>query len=271
MFQLKRFVRSSGAAIALAAACLSTSAHADFRGMSGWGFGGPVHNGPGGPINNGPGGPINNGLGGVGSVGGFRGIGGPGQHFGLNPYGAWGMSPQQNVGFGPFGQSLGVGPENNGWGVLVQRPPIFGVGPDNNGWGVSGGSAIYNAMFGINPYSSFGWGPLGLGISPQQAFCANCRPSWFGFNPEYSFGMDPQQNVGFINPWMGMSPQQNVGFINPWMGMNPNGAMPAQPVSMQQGGLQGVQCTINGVGVLTKDADDCEHADGEVVKAKPQR
>ena len=45
--------------------------------------------------------------------------------------------------------------------------------------------------------------------------------------------------------------------------------MPMQPVSaQQQGGLQGVQCTINGVGVLTKDADDCEKADGEVVKAK---
>ena len=306
MFALKRFVRSPGAVIALAA-CLSTSAHAGMDAPVGWGVG-PNNNGwgfggPRGPINNGPGGPINNGpggVGGVGSVGGFRGVGGPGgvggvggvggpggvgsvgsfrgiggagQHFGLDPYGGWGMDP--------FAANLGVGPQNNGWGV-------------------SGGSAIYNAMFGINPAYGFGFGPFpALGMSPQQnvgfigpqysgygggAAAASMglnMPNTYGFNPYMGYGI-PGSNFGpisfgVVNPWggWGMASQQNVGMplFNPWMGMDPNAQMPMQPVSMQQApdGLQGVQCTINGVGVLTKDADDCERAEGEVVKAKPKQ
>ncbi len=196
MFALKRFVRSPGAVITLAAICLSTSAHAAWDGHgwggdpnnNGWGFGGPVHNGPGGPINNGLGGPGGvGGVGGVGSVGGFRGIG-PGQHFGLSSYGASGMDP--------FAANLGVGPQNNGWGV-------------------SGGSPIYNAMFGINPYSSFGWVPIGLGVNPWPT--PQGVPQTMGlptFNPW--MGMNPQQNLSFGPfPALGMYPQQSMGILMP--------------------------------------------------------
>jgi hypothetical protein len=302
MFALKRFVRSPGAVIALVAACFSTGAHAGWDGNgwgvgpnnNGWGIGGPTNNGFRGPIDNGPR---------AGAVGTFRGVGSR-QNFGINPYYGWGMDP--------FAANLGVGPQN--------------------GWGVSGGSAIYNAMFGI-PGSNFGpvsfgvgrdFGPIngyvfglagdinGWGMAPQQSVGITGQqysgygggaaaasiglnmPNTFGSNPYMGYGipgstfgpvsfgvvnpwgggwgMSPQQNVGFGPfPALGMSPQQNVGLpiFNPWMGLNPYAQMPMQAVSaQQQGGLQGVQCTINGVGVLTKDADDCEKAGGEVAKAK---
>ncbi len=94
MFALKRFVGSLGAVVALAAACLSTSAHAGWDGNgwgvgpnnNGWGIGGPTNNGFRGPIDNGPR---------AGAVGTFRGVGSR-QNFGSIPTtaGAWIRSPR---------------------------------------------------------------------------------------------------------------------------------------------------------------------------------
>jgi hypothetical protein len=282
MFALKRFVRSPGAVIALVAACFSTGAHAGWDGdgwgvgpnNNGWGIGGPTNNGFRGPIDNGPR---------AGAVGTFRGVGSR-QNFGLNPYTGWGMgpynsffgvNPQQNVGipgsdFGPmsFGVGRDFGPINgyvfglagdiNGWGMAPQQNVGF-MGQQYSGYG--GGAAA--ASFGFNPY--IGYGIPGSNFGPMSFGVVN---PWGGGG----WGMNPQQNVGFGPfPALGMYPQQNAGLpvFNPWMGMNPYAQMPMQAVSaQQQGGLQGVQCTINGVGVLTKDADDCEKAGGEVAKAK---
>jgi hypothetical protein len=279
MFALKRFVGSLGAVVALAAACLSTSAHAGWDGNgwgvgpnnNGWGIGGPTNNGFRGPIDNGPR---------AGAVGTFRGVGSR-QNFGLNPYYGWGMdpfaanlgvSPQQNVGipgsdFGPM--SFGVGRD---FGPISGY--IFGLGANNNGWGMV---PQQNIGFMGQQYSGYGGGAAAasIGLNMPNTFSINAYgiPSYGIVNPwGGGWGMAPQQNVGFGPfPALGMYPQQNVGMpvFNPWMGMSPNAQMPMQAVSaQQQGGLQGVQCTINGVGVLTKDADDCEKAGGEAVKAK---
>lgn len=253
MFALKRFVRWPVTVTALAASCLSTSAQAGFDAPVGWGVG-PNNNGwgIGGPVNNGFRGPIDNGSR-PGAVGTFRGVGSR-QNFGINPYYGWGMDP--------FAANLGVGVDNRRWGMA----PQWNVGI--NGLQYGGGAAA--ASIGLNMPNTFGFNPyIGYGI-PGSSF----GPVSFAVVDPWGggWGMSPQQNVGFGPfPALGMYPQQSVGMplFNPWMGMNPYAQMPMQGVSaQQQGGLQGVQCTINGVGVLTKDADDCEKAGGEAVKSK---
>jgi hypothetical protein len=281
--------------IALVAVCLSTGAHAGWNGNgwgvgpnnNGWGIGGPINNGFRGPIDNGPR---------PGEVGTFRGVGSrqnfgfPGQEysgygggaaaasfgmnmsrgFGMYPYAPlFGINANMSYGFpgsdfGPF--SFGVGRDFgpiNGY--------IFGIGPDNNGWGMAPQQNL-----GINGLQ-YGGGAAAasIGLNMPNTFSVNAYgiPSYGIVNPwGGGWGMVPQQNLGFGPfPALSMDPQQNVGMpmFNPWMGMNPYAQMPMQPVSaQQQGGLQGVQCTINGVGVLTKDADDCDKAGGEVAKAK---
>ncbi len=269
MFALKSFVRSPAVVIALVAACLSTSAHAGWDGQAGWGVG-PNNNGwgIGGPVNNGFRGPIDNGPR-PGEVGTFRGVGSR-QNFGINPYYGWSMDPfAANLGvgrdFGPInGYVFGINGLQYGGGAAaasigLNMPNTFSV----NAYGIPSyglpGSDLGSMYLGVvNPWGG-GWG-----MGPQQNL---------GFGPFPALGMNPQQSMGFMMPfpYFGMNPQQNVGMpmFNPWMGMNPYAQMPMQPASaQQQGGVQGVQCTINGVGVLTKDADDCEKADGEVVKAK---
>lgn len=201
----------------------------------------------------------------------------PGSSFGVGPdnngWGVggqrwfWGVDAQQraNLGFGPFGQSLGVDPQQ-GDGMWSSNPPQWGMKPP------------FAPMWGTNAQQTFGADPFSVYLGVNG-------PRWFwGMDPQQSFGASWSPLWGFRNPWIGMNPQptfnpyavpyygaysqQSMGMplMNPWMGMNPQ-VMPAQmPQNQQQADALPVQCTINAVAALTKSVNDCEKAGGEIVK-----
>lgn len=222
MFSLKHFAQSAGAALALAAMTISGTATAEL----------------------------------------------------YSPLLSWGMGPRANLGFGPFGQSMGVDPLQ-GDGMWSSNPPQWGMNPQSNI------PPIAQQNFGTDPFAVYlgVGGPRWLwGMNPQQN--AN-----LGFGPfGQSLGVWPVQNMG-INPYFptwgmargpswGTSPQQNFHFGPfPYLGMNPQyPPLPAayitgpQMQAPQQTSANFVQCSINTVAALTRSVSDCEKAGGEAVK-----